>query len=118
MLDARGNLDLESPDEFITSSGTPGRGPLWAYGFWALHSCIIVRDVFCMFFHVLLMEFKLHFGSMLVAFSMFFALLFRASILQGFVINFARIFIYMFEVFLLISMVLHPSGETIKNTCF
>ena len=33
-----------------------------------------------------------------------------SSILQGFYI--------FFEVFLLISMVLHPIGETLKNTCF
>jgi hypothetical protein len=52
------------------------------------------------------MDFDLHFGAMLASFSMFFALLFRASILHG------------FEVFLLISVVLHPIGETLKNTCF
>ena len=61
------------------------------------------------------MDFDLHFGAMLASFFMFFALLFRASILHGFVINSARIFIYIFEVFLLISDVLHPIGETLKN---
>ena len=40
------------------------------------------------------MEFDLHFGSMLASFSMFVALLFRASILHGFVIKFAMDFMY------------------------
>ena len=63
------------------------------------------------------MDIYLYFGSMLASFCMFFALCFRASILHGFVIDFARNLIYIFEVVLLISMVLHPIGEPTKNTC-
>ena len=44
MLHARGNLDLESPEELLTSSDTLGPRPLWAHSFWALHFCIIFRD--------------------------------------------------------------------------
>ena len=114
MLDARGNLDLESPEELLTSSSTPGPRPLRAYSFLALNFCIIFRDVFCIVFSCF---FDIHFGSMLASFSMFFAWLFRASILHGFFIIFARNFMF-FEVCLLISMVLHPIGERFKNTCF
>ena len=46
MLDARGNLDLESPEELLTSSGTPGPRPLRAHSFLALNFCIIFREVF------------------------------------------------------------------------
>ena len=92
MLDARGNLDLESPEELLTSSGTPGpRAPQseWLFGASFLHH--FSWCVFALFFHVFLMDSDLHFGVMLASFSMFFALLFRASILDGTVINFARI---------------------------
>ena len=107
MLDARGNLDLESLEELLTSSGTPGPrapqfwalGPLRANGFLALHFCIIFRDVFCIVFSYFLMDFDLHFGAMLASFSMFFASLFRASVLHGFFINFARISICFFKYF-------------------
>ena len=95
MLDARGNLDLEPPEELLTSSSTPGPRPVRANGFLALHFCIIFRDVFLYcFFHVFLMDFDLRFGAMLASFSMFVALRFRASILHGFVISFSRMFIY------------------------
>ena len=71
-------------------------GPLRAHGFMALHFCIIFRDVFLYCF---LMDFDLHFGTMLASFSMFVALLFRPSILHGFVINFERMFIYLLKYF-------------------
>ena len=94
------NLDLESPEELLTSSGTLGPGPFWAYSFLALNFCIIVRDVFLYsFFIYFLMDFDLHCGAMLASFSMFVALLFRASILHGFVINFARNLIYFLKYF-------------------
>ena len=90
-----------------TSSSTLG---VWL---WALYFCIIYRDVFVVsFFHLFLKDVDLHLGSMLASFSMFFALLVRASILHGFVINCAMIF----KVFSLISIVQHPIGETLKNT--
>ena len=81
MLDARGNLDLESPEELLTSSGTPGPrarhcgpGPLRAYSFLALNFCIMFRDVLLFsFFMFLSIDFDAHLGSMLASFSMFFA---------------------------------------------
>ena len=102
MLDARGNLDLESPEELLTSSGTLGPrtplGPSERMAFWRFIFASFF-GVFVLFFHVCLMDFDLHFGAMLASFSMFVALLFRASILHGFVINFGRMFIYFLKYF-------------------
>ena len=87
MLDARGNLDLESLEELFTSSGTPGPAPLRANSFLAFYFCIIIRDVLLFCF---LMDFDLHVGAMLASFSMFVDYFFDhrfymdlSSILQG-----------------------------------
>ena len=55
--------------------------------------------VFVLLFHVFWMDLDLHFGGMLASFSMFFAWLFRASILHWFFINFARISICFLKYF-------------------
>ena len=92
-LDTRGNLDLESPEQLLTSSGTLGLGPLRAYGFWALHFCSIFRDVVLYRFF---MYFRWNSTSILAPcwhhFPYVFALFFRASISHGIAINFARMF--------------------------
>ena len=125
MLDARGNLDLESPEELLTSSGTPGPRarfpgpwPLRAYSFLALNFCIIFRDVFLycffMFFDGFRPPFWRHVGVIFHVFCITFSSIGSTWIFH----QFCKDFYMFFEVFLLISMVLHPIGESLKNTCF
>ena len=66
----------------LRAQGPSGRIALWRLIFASLF--------FVCFFHIFLINFDLHCGTMLASFSMFFALLFRASILDGTVIIFAR----------------------------
>ena len=125
MLDARGNLDLESPEELITSSGTPGPRarfpgpwPLRAYSFLALNFCIIFRDVFLycffMFFDGFRLPFWRHVGVIFHVFCITFSSIdFRRNCIQ-----FCKDLYVFFEVFLLISMVLHPIGEASKTIVF
>ena len=63
------------------------------------------------------MEFDFNFCAMLASFSMLFALFVRASMSHGFH-QFCNEFCVFFEIFVLISMVLHPIGDTLQNTCF
>ena len=67
------------------------QGPSGRIAFWRLIFASFFVMFFCIVFSCFLMDFDLHFGAMLASFSMFFASLFRASILDGTVINFARI---------------------------
>ena len=64
------------------------------------------------------MDFDLHFGSMLVSFSMVFALLFRASILHGFVINFAWNFMYCSKYFCWYAWSYIQLAKPSKTLCF
>ena len=73
--------------------------PLRAHSFLALNFASFFVMFFCKVFSCFLMDFDLHFGAMLASFSMFVALFFRASILHGFVINCARMFIYVLKYF-------------------
>ena len=107
MLDARGNLDLESLEELLTSSGTPGPGPLQAYSSLALYFCIIFRDVFCIVSACFSMDFDLHVG---VIFHMF-CILFSSIDFTWICHQFCKDFHIFVEVLLLISIVLHPIGE-------
>ena len=80
MLDARWNLDLESPEELLTSSRTPGpraphsrpMGPSGPMAFWRFIFASFFVMCFCIVFSCFLMNSDLHFGAMLASFSMFF----------------------------------------------
>ena len=96
-LHARGNLDLESPEELLTSSGTPGPGALRANSFWTLYFCTIVRDdllhrfFMCCWWSSSSIRVPCwhHFPC--------FSIIFRASILHRCFINFARTFMYLLK---------------------
>ena len=92
-----GNLDLESLEELLTSSGPLGPGPLRAFNFRSLNFCVIFRDDVCIVFSFILMGVAYNLGSMLASFSMFVAFLSRASIRHRLAINFARIVMYLMK---------------------
>ena len=96
-------------------------GPGLPPGLWLLGASFLHHFSWCffeLFFHVLLIDVDLHFGSMLESFSMFFALPFSSIDFTWNCHQFCKEFYIIFEVFLLISMVLHPIGEALKNNCF
>ena len=65
-------VDLESLEELLTSSRHFGPyGPFGSIAVGRFHFCNIFVMFFVSFVHVLLMEFDLHFGSMLASFSIF-----------------------------------------------
>ena len=51
MLDARGNLDLEFPEELLTSSSTPGPRPLEPVAFERFIFALLFLMFFCIVFH-------------------------------------------------------------------
>ena len=93
-----------------------GLGPSRPMAFWRFIFASFFVMCFCIVFSCFLMDFDLHFGAMLASFSMFFALLFRASILHGFVINFGRIFIYFLKYFCSSCIQLAKPSETLVFT--
>ena len=119
MFDARGNLDLESPEELLTSSSaTPGPGPSGPIAFWRLIFASFFVMFFCIVFSCLFDGFRspfwLHVGIIFHVFCITFSSIdFRWNCHQ-----FCKDFHVIFEVLLLISMVLHPIGESLKNIGF
>ena len=93
-------------------------GPIRAYSFLALNFCTIFRDVFLycffMFFDGFRPPFWRHVGVIFHVFCITFSSIGSTWIFH----QFCKDFYMFFEVFLLISMVLHPIGESFKNTCF
>ena len=92
ILDAGGTLDLESPEELLTSSSTPG--PVVPSGPELLGASFLHHFSWRFFF--LLWRIL---TCILESFSMFFAFVFRALILHGFVIICLRICMYLLTYF-------------------
>ena len=126
MLDARGNLDLESPEELLTSSGTPGpwapslpaQGPSGRIAFWRLIFASFFVMFFCIVFLCIFDRFRPPFWHHAGVVFNFFCITFSSINFRWNCHQFCKDSYVFFEVFLLISMVLHPIGESLKNNCF
>ena len=122
MLDARGNLDLESPEELLTSSGTPrprpGSNPSGPIAFWRFIFASFFVMCFCIVFSYIFDRFRPpfwhHVGVIFNVFCITFSSIDFSRICHQFFKDVYRLF----EVFLLISKVLHLIGESLKNNCF
>ena len=93
-------------------------GPLRAYSFLALIFCIIFRDVFCIVCSCICNRFRPPFWHHVgVIFNVFCIIV--SSIDSTWIVHqFCKDFYVFFVIFLLISMVLHPIGESLKNNSF
>ena len=98
MLDARGNLDLESPEEILTSSGTLGPSAPWRPFGSIAFGRFIFRDVFSYSFLCIFDGIWLPFWHVGVIFHVF-CITFSGIDLHGFIIKFCKESYICFEIF-------------------